>query len=230
MFEKTPVRELAHQISFAVFRVVRLVRNKKLRTELEGSAVDLVRDLSEEPLGELDRLVSLARSVGEMNEINASVLHREINNLYVLMSAQDAKTAVKEEVVYLADIFSDSGDSADSDENNHSANAEIDKKVDIKTPNKKKKNSNAEERQAEILEYIRKFPSDCRMKHLSAEFSEVSERTLRNDIQVLIEGGLMNRLGGKSGPSSYFVVIDENHDAEVESTDRILLPEATSSN
>ena len=98
---------------------------------------------------------------------------------------------------------------------------------EIRHKNNKKTNANASERQSAIVEFIRQFPSDCRMKDLNAEFIDVSERTLRNDIQFLIENELVERLGGKSGPSSYFVVVDKSDSLESSLPDKILLPETT---
>jgi len=71
------------------------------------------------------------------------------------------------------------------------------------------------------------------MKDLVFEFSDVSERTLRGDINKLIDEGLIERLGGKSGPFSYFHAVSPmghreqgigSDEIDVES---ILLPEHT---
>ena len=76
------------------------------------------------------------------------------------------------------------------------------------------------------------------MRDLIEKFPEVSERTLRNDIQFLIETGLIERLGGRSGPNSYFIAIDTSKYSEEPTEasgdpkggsigEMILLPEAT---
>jgi len=206
MIKATPISLLAHQISLAVFRVSRLVRNIKLRNELGSAAVDLVRDLSESSLNVLDRLVALAEAIGEMNSINSEVLRRELNNLHELMLAEGV-----EPKVYLDDVF-------------ESRDREAEKSASIISL---KVSNNANERQSAIVEFIRQFPSDCRMKHLNAEFADVSERTLRNDIQLLIENGSVERLGGKSGPSSYFVVVEKERLSGDQPSEKILLPETT---
>ncbi|KKU11723.1 MAG: hypothetical protein UX16_C0006G0003 [Parcubacteria group bacterium GW2011_GWB1_45_7] len=212
MFEETPTSSLAHKISFAVFRVVRLVRNKKLRDELESAAVDLVRDLNVEKIGVLDRLVALAEAVGEMNETNSGVLRRELSNLYGMVSLEGAKSAAEVEAVYLGDIF----------------DSRMEGRVDAEAvPARQRLNAGAEERQTAITGFIRQFPGDCRMKDLSTRFAHVSERTLRNDIQALIKSGLVERLGGKGGPSSYFVLVHKSEGSGGSLPDRILLPEST---
>src|SRR3989344_2176513 len=88
----TPISQKAHDISFATFRVATLVKNKKLRSELEDAATDLVSKYEEifdresqfyipNVVDKLERLIMLAESVGEMKPINSSVLRRELNNL-----------------------------------------------------------------------------------------------------------------------------------------------------
>lgn len=57
-------------------------------------------------------------------------------------------------------------------------------------------------RQENILRLIREIPF-CRMRNIMEMMPEVSERTIRNDIQSLIEKQLVRRIGG-GGPNSYF--------------------------
>ena len=63
-------------------------------------------------------------------------------------------------------------------------------------------NTNPSKRQTEILQFIQQFPNGCRMAELARNFSEVSKRTLRNDISALIEGSLAERVGER-GPYSF---------------------------
>ena len=49
------------------------------------------------------------------------------------------------------------------------------------------------------------YMTGCRMKDLMAAFSEVSERTLRYDLQKLVGRGLVERMGN-GGPSSVYVI------------------------
>jgi hypothetical protein len=59
-------------------------------------------------------------------------------------------------------------------------------------------------RQSAIMEFIRQLPNGCRMKDLTAKFPSVSERTLRNDLQILAAEGKIERFGAVQGPFSYF--------------------------
>ena len=217
MLGETPISSLAHKISFAVFRVSKLTRNKKLRAELESTAIDLVRDLTEERAGVLDRLIALSEAVGEMNVVNSGVLRRELNNLCGMIEADLAKSS-ENEAVYFGDIF----ESGVTRRRTGVTEKRVDKGISV----------GAKERHSAILEFIRQFPNDCRMKDLSGRFTHVSERTLRSDIGILIENREVERLGGKSGPASYFVAVDKSVDkneggmVEVAS-EKILLPETT---
>ncbi|MBI2592541.1 MAG: DeoR family transcriptional regulator [Candidatus Colwellbacteria bacterium] len=58
-------------------------------------------------------------------------------------------------------------------------------------------------RQSAIMEHIRQLPNGCRMRDLVAQFPEVSERTLRYDLQNLVASGLVTRVGTQ-GPTSFF--------------------------
>ncbi len=142
-----------------------------------------------------------------MNEVNADVLRRELNNLVEMIVLDVSRISPKDDPVYIDDIFDPSYDSTgngnyDTDESVAESNG---KGISI---------ASIKERQTEILEFIRQFPNNCRMRDLTERFADVSERTLRNDVQTLIEVGLIERLGGKSGPNSYFVAIDTSKYAE----------------
>src|SRR3989344_6199046 len=92
----------AHDISFAVFRVATLIRNRKLRTELEDAAVELVARYEEVAnpalshsatvIDILERLIYLAESIKEMKEVNATVLRRELDGFQSAIIRQLAKT------------------------------------------------------------------------------------------------------------------------------------------
>jgi hypothetical protein len=61
---------------------------------------------------------------------------------------------------------------------------------------------NAAMRQSAILEKMRQS-GNCRLKELQELLPETSERTLRYDVQNLMEQGLVERIGG-GGPATYY--------------------------
>lgn len=212
------ISSLAHNISHAVFRVSRLIRNKHLKSELEQAAVLLVVELKESAVSTLDRLVALANSVGEMNDVNSTVLRRELDNLYGMISLQSAREGISQEAVYLGDIF---GIKKQQEPVGQSGNTRQDRN--------NRTSIGSDERQSAILNAIRQLPNGCRMQDLMRAFPQTSERTIRNDIQALIRNGLVERRGGKAGPASHFVAINSEVSGEKEmtqETDRILLPAA----
>lgn len=187
--------DLAHEIASAVFRVAALVRHERLRKELEEGAVGLVKNTHLENATILERMVRLTEAVGEMSEINAMVLCRELGNLRVLLNTEisESFSGVLENSD-LEEIFSD--------------------KTPEKEENSKEEIRNKRERQGAVLEYIRKFPNGCRMRQLSIEFAIFSERTVRADVQKLIGRGLVEKIGSKTGPFSYFRVVSSAHSAD----------------
>ena len=170
---------LSRDIAHAVFRVARLVRNRKLRMELENASIDLVRDIDIETANSLERLVKLAKIIGEMNKTNMEVLCRELAIFRKLVFGKTAKIAKlpnSGKIVDIESMFNEKGS---------------------KQPEKIAKTSSdrRKKRQTEILQLIRKFPDGRQAKELSERFPHISQRTLRNDIQMLLDGEKIERIG-----------------------------------
>lgn len=62
----------------------------------------------------------------------------------------------------------------------------------------------AKDRQSAILSFVSKH-GNCRMKDLLENFPATSERTLRYDLQGLVEQGVIQRVG-EGGPGTYYQV------------------------
>jgi hypothetical protein len=194
----------AHDISFAVFRVAAIVKNLKLKSALEDGAVDLVKELDNGAVDKLRALVKLSASVSEVKPVNAEVLERELVGLNSAMESAITElvignSAAAEEEIDLSKVF------ADSTEESKSANGKRENPPaggEILSPH-------IVNRQSAILDFIRELPNGCRMRDLTARFSDVSERTLRNDLQSLVQEGLIERVGSQ-GPFSSFGVVTRN--------------------
>ncbi len=186
---------LAHEIASAVFRVAALVRHERLRKELEEVAVELVKNIYPENVDTLERFVRFTEAVGEVSEINAMVLCRELGNLRIMLNAEISESlSGVANSLNLQEIFAEK---------------------DISGGGKEKQEiGNQEERQKAVLGYIRKFPHGCRMRQLSVTFPDFSERTIRTDVQRLIDGGLVEKIGSKTGPFSYFRTLGSAHSAD----------------
>lgn len=66
-----------------------------------------------------------------------------------------------------------------------------------------------DERQGAILQVVRSLPNGCRMRDLANMFPAVSERTLRNDLQTLVNQRTIERFGSQ-GPFSYFRAVTKH--------------------
>lgn len=177
---------LAHDISFAVFRVARVVKNMRLKTALEDAAVDLVANLSETVVDKLLTLIKLTASINEIKSLNAEVLERELNILsgMLINTAISANRIGNEKEPDLAESFTRIRQAC--------------------LRSQEKSNGNIALRQSAVLVFIRELPNGCRMRDLLTKFPEVSERTLRNDLQILTAEDKIERFGTVQGPFSYF--------------------------
>ena len=191
---------LAHEIASAVFRVAALTRHERLRKELEEAAIDIVKNICPENTDALERLVRLTEAVGEVNEVNAMVLCRELGNLRIMLNAEISEPfSGVVDTLNLQEIFAEKGIAKDGKE-----------RQGIR---------GQAERQRAVLGYIRKFPNGCRMRQLSATFPDFSERTIRTDVQRLIGEGLIEKIGSKTGPFSYFRQVDSGAESLVTKED-----------
>ncbi len=198
------VLERAKDIASAIFRVSSLVRHLKLKSELEGAAVELVARCGEIPylpyvpegavlpylpyIENLSGLVKLAEAVGEMKTENAHILKRELKKLHSAI-AESTNVEARLNEIDLSKAF----------------NNEVSISSDFIG---KEPNLDQGERQSAILGFIQQLPNGCRMKDLIRGFSSVSERTLRNDLQTLISERVIERIGSQ-GPNSYFKAISQ---------------------
>ena len=215
----TPLSQKAHDISFAVFRVAGLVANTKLRRELEDAATDLVSRYEDaanpsityhvpDPIDRLDRLVAMAESIKEMKPVNAQVLRRELNNLQTAMEIASNGNAsgnaagfkdLKMETFKNGDLeISDMFPFAENTLGKQILNDKVQSINDAQETS----TDGITLRQEEILAIIRETQF-CRLRNIMDKMPKVSERTIRNDIQVLISNSLVTRIGA-GGPASFF--------------------------
>ena len=94
MFENYEfIQTRSYEIAWAVFRCAALVKQPKLKEELENGAVEITVNYNGyqkgdkgfgaqiETLKKLESIIKLAEAVGEIKAINAQVLYRELINL-----------------------------------------------------------------------------------------------------------------------------------------------------
>jgi len=199
MVKKHILNEKIHDIGFAVFRVSTLIRHRELRKEIESSAIAIVKEPSVSNIDSLSRLIKLAVSVNEISDINGEVLIRESLILSNTISSDIAGLPDEINGIDFGDIF------------NKHENIEKPKQHKPESDPIKPSSTYPHERREALNEFIRQLPDGCRMRDLLVQFPDVSERTLRSDIQKLVDSGDIERTGSKSGPFSYLraVAIEE---------------------
>lgn len=217
----------AFEISYALFRVAAVSPNKGFSQYLEHYALELLDATVSENYQKsvrvsesIEYFIRLGGSVGLLNFENSQILTNETKSLIRLL--QEAANAAKEEDFSLHETFSEIREAEDGDkpqsfkeedieqvrypamQDNPAVIAGFDHRyvVSSEIGNNRQPENSAEMRQKEILEKIRQN-DNCRLKDLQTFFPNISERTLRYDIQKLIEEKEVERIGS-GGPATFY--------------------------
>ena len=170
------------------------------------NATILIRELNNlnsaiRQFGKLDdklpELESLFSAIPVSNQVSAPVSFG--NNSDVLLSGDDESLDA-----YRAPLDNSSGKSVSL--------KELSSPLPEKS-NRDNQSANIAVRQSAILEKIKSLPAGsqaadgdgCRLKDILAVFPDVSERTIRYDIQKLCDSGVIERVGN-GGPATYYRV------------------------
>lgn len=209
----------SYEISYAVFRVASAINNPSLKERLEGQAFALIDAAAVQNYGALslfsrsvEYLIRFGGDMGIVNLANAETIIVQLNALNVAIAESgNAATATPSEVK-LDGIFAESMEPEKSVGPMESyipkyepveyPHAAIES-VNIEKSNNEA-NPNAAIRQTAILERIRQS-GNCRLKDLQEVLPGTSERTIRYDLQSLVEQNLVERIGN-GGPSVYYRV------------------------
>lgn len=193
------VNQKAQEIGYAVVRVAAYVRRQELRQRLERLSFQLLEDavggnleLAIRTCSSLESLINLGKSIYEIEPINAKVILGELASLNEAMR----QIAGLEQLPNLDNIFSkppavltEAQDNGQENGNGNGGNG-----------------INASIRQSAILEKIRQSENrQAQLKDIIAAFPDISERTMRYDLQKLCLQGLLER-AGNGGPGSYYLL------------------------
>ena len=207
ILENQPL-ELAH----ALFRIAGSVKQGDLKAKIESYSIGFLEsatvadyESTDKAIKVLEKLVVLGEMVGEIPYNYSKVIYRQFENI---------KSAIKKmKDVNIADLglemILDSGrrglannESGKSGISSTSRQADITRQFDMNSGANEPANTNLIERQNMIAGKIRES-GNLAMRDLIALFSQVSERTLRYDLQKLCERGVIQRIGN-GGPGSYY--------------------------
>jgi hypothetical protein len=186
-----------YEISYALCRVAGRI-HPGVGARLEESAfqiVELSHSLNVEnifrALGIIKSQIQLGSDSGIINKANSDAIIGEISKLELfLRTDRDIEIGNKAEI---ENIFS-------SEEFKERKRQKSNEPEDFKSESGNYQS--AEIRQKTIADFVEKS-GNCRMKDLLEQFADVSERTLRNDLQNLAARGLIERMG-EGGPGTYY--------------------------
>jgi predicted MarR family transcription regulator len=215
----------AYEVTYALFRLAAQMQEKDFAESLRASGTALLTGAAAEDYAAASRslrvmecLVKFGGDVGMIGTQNVDVMVREIYALDVAIA--ERKTAVKTDEVNVAEIFSKSEIAAHSEEPKvgepfratelENEPTIMQNEAMVAEPYQPRSNNPAIRqsandsaiRQVAILERIRQFGS-CRLKDIQDILPNTSERTIRYDLQTLLEKNLIERIGN-AGPSVFY--------------------------
>ncbi len=212
------VNQKVQEISYALIRVAAYIRRQDLRQRIERMAFQLLEDVAGQSFesalrtsASLELLINLGKNIYEIEPVNAKIITGEVETLNAAMR----QLVGLGEMPNFGEMFSKPPAviSSDSWSGNDSATANVGQANSSQT-----RQDNAAEtgngnngingtiRQSAILEKIRQTDNrQTQLKDLLAAFPEVSERTMRYDLQRLCNQGILERIGS-GGPGSYYAL------------------------
>ena len=209
--KRDDLRQRMESLAFRLLHDVAVV-------EIDSEVSNVNKALS--AISALDGLVRLAHSIYEIEPVNATILVRELDNLNSAIRQSGKLGSFIAELPNLESFFTKEIIGKKVVENNLSNNQatpamkDISPKETIRNDNPIKSGSmnnlSSAIRQSAIINKLKSFSigqeksgNGCRLKDLIAELPDVSERTLRYDLQRLCDQGVVERVGN-GGPSSYY--------------------------
>ena len=224
-------REIAYalvRVSFYIKRSDLQLRIERGAFELLEQAARVSADPSAQmvlpalsSIAVLDALVRLAHSIYEIEPVNATILVRELDALHTAIRQVGN---MDERLPNLETFFSQNNSLPNGSEEQTAAASEemnmttaygassgrevsrpaISEKQTEARPSEKNQALNIALRQSSIVETIRSgADASRRLKDILSEFNEVSERTIRYDLQKLCERGVIERVGN-GGPATFY--------------------------
>jgi len=214
------LNQKAQQIGLALIKVAVQIRRSDLRARLEHWAFSLQEDVAakdyESVIRTLDivkELVEFGRLIYQVEPINAQILIQELESFNSAIR-QIAGIALPEQKFNLADVFvTKNNDNMHSVENRQVIGSDESGNENGNSNSNHDGNGNGNGngngigsviRQSAIIEKIRQSGKTA-LKDLLSEFPDVSERTLRYDLQKLCNQGVIERIGN-GGPATYYIV------------------------
>lgn len=225
------VQKKAFEISYAIFRVAYGVKVQSFSDRLQKLALDIMEYSLLFP--ESEKVVKSLEAANYFLRlgVDLNMIHPASGDLVISeIAAFNAAIAGFSNAAILPDLseeikfsempiksFNDSIDKHETQAVNGESNDYYQFASDIEDNGKNL--AKTAMRQAAILERIRQN-GNCRLKEIQEFLPYLSERTIRYDIQTLIEQGFIERVGN-GGPSTYYKIKDSGVEEKA-----LLVPES----
>ncbi|RJQ28907.1 hypothetical protein C4571_02605 [Candidatus Parcubacteria bacterium] len=229
---ESPILTKAFETAYALFKLADAIRHSPLAERLEAQALKLMESVSESDYRTVRRMLTLtghilqlAVGTGRTHPANSQLIGKNLGELQEMISGiekspEPLKSSLEE--ILKGSVNSERTQNAMSREGKkelESGNPAMKEREIKKTDIFQRINHESfiqnqphrpgsEMRQSAILERIRQIgnlpgQAGCRLKDVQEFMPGVSERTLRYDLQKLIEEGHIDRSGG-GGPGTFY--------------------------
>jgi DNA-binding HxlR family transcriptional regulator len=197
----------AFEIACALIRIAGYSGNEHFKSYLEAYAMALVDSVesgsahkSASALQAIRQFLLLGTFSGFLSEEDRALMDSQISELADFIAALPDESGNMVKELHLQDIFTESGKTDTNSAAVVSKPAKIDRVV--RHPKSEPDNGALQQRQERIIEIIRQS-GNCKVRELQDKLPDISERTIRYDIQALVEQGIVERFG-PGGPSTYY--------------------------
>jgi hypothetical protein len=210
----------AFEISYALFRIATVSHNRRLAEHLEGRALDLLDATasgdykkSKSMLDAVEYIVRLGIEIGTISDKTGALIIGEVQYLNSAIAEFDKPAKLPD--VDIESIFSKDFQSEPRGEDKNiktettvgksdRVDTEIEIERNVVEPESQQSGFKMVMRQSAIVDRIRQFGT-CRLKDIQEILPDISERTIRYDLQKLAEQGSIERIGS-GGPATYYQV------------------------
>lgn len=197
----------AFEVACALIRIAGYSGNVSYKSYLESYAMALLDSVE---TGNNTKTAQITQTVrqflllgtfsGFLTETDRSFMQDQIATLNAAIYAANKESGNPAKDLQLQDIFTESGNPETGNPATLSKPAKSERTTRV---HKIESDSNSlRERQERILEIIRQS-GNCKVRDLQDKLPDISERTLRYDIQTLAEQGKIERFG-PGGPSTFY--------------------------
>jgi len=194
------IAKKAYEIGYALCRVAARIPSP-LSSRLEDSAFRLIEAATVLHVAEIWNSLDLLKNYVRIGA-DTSIIHKSNADLLLSEILKFDSALVEMESINLSTKANLSGIFSSGPLPSEKKKNEGDKETVLSSAVGESDRQSAKDRQSAILNFVSKH-GNCRMKDLLENFPATSERTLRYDLQGLVEQGAIQRVG-EGGPGTYY--------------------------